>query len=100
MGVVRCGEATSCPLPPPTLRAQYVEVWIRTDAATTRNTRWEMYIGYGQDYRTNTRCTVPSPITAGGGGKTTLPCVATGRFLQIRRPFLLADENVLTICGA
>jgi len=77
---------------------QYIDVWVRTDCCLPRNTRWEIYVGNSRDYRYNARCpNVPADMTMTGSRR--IACPLQGRYVTIRRPFLMGDENILTICG-
>jgi hypothetical protein len=80
---------------------RYVDVWVRTDCCIGRNTRLEVYVGESTVAMENSRCPeVPNTISpAGLAGSVRLPCVATGRYVHIRRGFVYGDDNVLTLCG-
>jgi hypothetical protein len=86
----------------------------RTDCCLARNLGWQIYIGNSKNPAFNTRCTnVPADVTprpylttptqgsALASYKTTVNCIATGRYVNIVRPYVASDgttNNFLQLC--
>jgi hypothetical protein len=81
-----------------------IVLYPRTDCCLARNLGWQIYIGNSRNPAFNTRCSnvpldvTPSPVLATptqGAAlarfNTTINCAATGRYINIVRPYVVAD---------
>ena len=80
---------------------QSVEFWPRLDCcAAGRNRRWRITVGVSRDVAYATElANVPANMLPGTPSYTlALPAPTRGRFVQVRRDFVLNDDNILQIC--